>query len=164
MKMKMFLAGMMALALATTVAAQNKISGTSKCAKPETQQALEVGDVPNHSFAISKVKCTWSKPLEIAGLQSKEDSITAFDEIRGPKSSGRGAVVLTMSNGDQAHVSFSGAATLKDGVPQTSEGKWRFMRGTGKLKGLKGEGTYKGTGGADGMTYEVEGAYTLPTK
>ena len=39
----------------------------------------------------------------------------------------------------------------------------RFSSGTGKLKGLKGQGTYKGKGNADGsITYEVEGEYTLP--
>jgi len=42
-------------------------------------------------------------------------------------------------------------------------GTWSFTGGTGKLKGLKGKGTYKGTGNADGsMTYEVEGDYELP--
>jgi len=37
--------------------------------------------------------------------------------------------------------------------------------GTGKLKGIKGGGTYKGTAGADGsITYAVEGEYSLPAK
>ncbi len=37
--------------------------------------------------------------------------------------------------------------------------------GTGKLKGIKGGGTYKGTAGADdSITYAVEGEYSLPAK
>ncbi len=47
-----------------------------------------------------------------------------------------------MANGDKAFVRFEASATLKDGVPQTAEGKWTYVGGTGKLKGLKGKGTY----------------------
>ncbi len=51
------------------------------------------------------------------------------------------------------------------GLPPTEEGSWTLMRRTGKLKGVKTKGTYKGKAGADGtMTYEVEGEYQLPKK
>ena len=42
-------------------------------------------------------------------------------------------------------------------------GKWTFVNGTGKLKGIKGGGTYKGTGSADASTgnIEVEGEYSF---
>ena len=159
--MKKVLTLLIPLALATMAAAQTKISGTTVC-KPDKPLSLDVGDRPNHAFSISQAKCTWSKPMEIAGTQSKEDAITAFDEISGDKSRGRGLVTLTMASGDKAYVAFQGAGTMKAGAPDTAEGKWHFTRGDGKLKGLKGEGTYKGKGGADGITYEVEGEYTLP--
>ena len=67
-----------------------------------------------------------------------------------------------MSNGDKMYGRFHGSATLKDGAPDTAEGAWEFAGGTGKLKGIKGKGTYKGTAGPEGITYEVEGEYTLP--
>jgi hypothetical protein len=52
---------------------------------------------------------------------------------------------------------------LKDGKPVSGEGTWSFTSGTGKLKGIKGKGTYKGTANADGsMTYQVDGEYSLP--
>ena len=42
-------------------------------------------------------------------------------------------------------------------------GTWTFTGGTGKLKGIKGKGTYKDKGAADGSgTIEVEGEYELP--
>ncbi len=70
-----------------------------------------------------------------------------------------------MANGDKAYYRYQGTAVLKDGMPQTEEGRWSLIRGTGKLKGVKGKGTYKGKAGADGtMTYEVEGEYELPKK
>ncbi len=65
-----------------------------------------------------------------------------------------------MENGDKAYYRYQGTAVLKDGAPQTETGPWSLIRGTGKLKGLTGKGTYKGTAGADGtMTYEVQGEY-----
>src|SRR5947208_4629630 len=54
-----------------------------------------------------------------------------------------------MENGDKAYYRYQGTAVLKDGAPQTETGPWSLIRGTGKLKGLTGKGTYKGTAGAD---------------
>ena len=45
----------------------------------------------------------------------------------------------------------------------SSEGTWTYTGGTGKLKGIKGKGTFKGTPNPDGtMTYQVDGEYQLP--
>ena len=111
---------------------------------------------------LSKGKCTWSKPMEIAGTQTKEDVGTGFDELHGNKSQGHSYVVGAMANGDKMYVRTQGSATLKDGAIETAEGTWSFTGGTGKLTGIKGKGTYKGKGAADGSaTYEVEGEYEL---
>jgi hypothetical protein len=68
-----------------------------------------------------------------------------------------------MANGEKAYVRGDGTTTLKDGVPQTEEGKWTYAGGDGKFKGIKGKGTYKGKFAADGsLTLEVEGEYELP--
>jgi hypothetical protein len=69
-----------------------------------------------------------------------------------------------MANGDKFFVRLQGAATLKDGAVDTEEGKWTMTGGTGKLKGIKGGGMYKGKGGPEGTTAEVEGEYQFPTK
>ena len=104
------------LSAAPTVLAQTKISGTVQCSKPDEQHALEVGDRPNHSLMIAKGKCTWTKPLEIAGTQAKEDIGAGFDDITGNKSHGHGYVVNTWANGDKSYVRTQGSATLKDGT------------------------------------------------
>ena len=112
---------------------------------------------------IAKGKCTWTKPLEIAGTQAKEDIGAGFDDITGNKSHGHGYVVNTWANGDKSYVRTQGSATLKDGTIDSAEGTWSFTGGTGRLKGVKGKGTYKGKGASDGsVTYEVEGEYELP--
>jgi hypothetical protein len=163
MRFRTVLASLAALALAATAGAQTKISGTILCGKADPQHGIEVGDKPGHSLGISKESCTWSKPMEIAGAHSKEGYSVSSDETTVNKSSGSGFHVSTMDNGDKFHVRFYGSAALKDGAPQTAQGKWNFIGGTGKLKGINGQGTYKGKGNADGsVTYEVEGEYQLP--
>jgi hypothetical protein len=157
------LAFLLVLAVATVTAAQTKISGTVQCSKPDDLHVLEVGDQPHHSLTISKGKCTWTKPMEIAGTQTKQDVGTAFDEITGNKSHGHGYVVGTLASGDEMYVRTQGSATIKDNVMASAEGTWSFTGGTGKLRGVKGKGTYKGRGAPDGSaTYEVEGQYELP--
>jgi hypothetical protein len=51
-----------------------------------------------------KVRCSWSKPLEIGGLQTKADELTIFEEIVGTAGTDRTYVVGTMSNGDEVFV------------------------------------------------------------
>jgi hypothetical protein len=44
--------------------------------------------------------------------------------------------------------------------PATVKGRWSLMRGTGKLKGIKGGGTYEGKLEADEtVVLEFEGIY-----
>jgi len=49
---------------------------------------------------IAKGKCTWTKAMEVAGTQAKEDVGTGFDEISGNKSRGHGYVINTWASGD----------------------------------------------------------------
>ena len=71
--------------------------------------------------------------------------------------------MVTMTNGDKYYVRSQGSATLKDGVPESGEGKWSYAGGTGKLKGVKGKGTCTGKGAPDGTaTVEAESEYELP--
>jgi hypothetical protein len=41
------------------------------------------------------------------------------------------------------------------------KGTWSFTGGTGKLKGIKGKGTYTCTPSGDGVSCEIEGDYQL---
>ena len=155
-----------ALAFATAAAAEPiKISGTVQCAKPEVQQAIPTESDPGHLFSIYKVTCNWTKPLEIAGSQSKNASSIGYDEIKGTSAKGQGEHVTSLANGDKTFIRYQGSTTLKDGAPQTAAGTWNYTGGTGSVKGIKGKGTYKGKAGPDGsMIYEVEGDYEIPKK
>jgi len=164
MKVKSFSACLVVLTLATAASAQTKLSGTAQCAKPDAQHMIEIGDRPNHSFMISQGKCTWTKPLEYEGIQSKEGVTTPSDEVSGNTSRTHGYYVDTMANGDKARYRYEGKMALKDGKPESAEGTWTLVGGTGKLKGIKAKGTYKGQASGEGMTYEIEGEYETPKK
>jgi len=163
MKLRTILAPLAAMVLAAAAGAQTKISMAGQCGRPEQQQTLAVPDRPNHSLVIAQAKCTYSKPWEIAGVQGKDGVPTETQDVSGNASRFRGYYVETMANGDKIHYRYEGSATLKDGVPQSVENKWSAIRGAGKFKGIKAQGTCKGKGTADGgLTIECEGEYTLP--
>jgi len=163
MKAKIMFAFLIVFALAAAASAQNKISGTLQCGKADPGYTLQVGDRPDHAFTIFKFTCTWTKPTEIAGILHKNEEITAFGEVTGNRVRARSRNVDNLANGDKYYVSTEASETLKDGVLQTAEVTWTITGGTGKFKGIKGKGTTKGKGAADGTsTWDVEGEYELP--
>jgi hypothetical protein len=163
MKMRGVLVFLSAIALAAAATAQTKTSGTLQCSKSDPVNMIEVGDQPGHAFVIAKTACSWSKPMEIEGAQTKDGVSVGSEEMSGGKSSSSGTHWSTMSSGDKMFVRFQGKSTYdKDGKMLTSKGTWSYTGGTGKLKGIKGKGTYDGKGSPDGTAaYEVEGDYTL---
>jgi hypothetical protein len=152
------------LCLAACLGAQTKVSGTGKCGKPEQQQSIEVGDRPGHMLVIVKQTCSWTAPLEMAGVKGKSYTAYMTSDVMNGKSQDRGYVVVEMENGDKAYVRVNAGTAMmgKDGAPMSDEGTWSYSGGTGKFKGLKGKGTYKGKAGADGFEDQIEGEYTLP--
>lgn len=162
MKTKMALSLLIILLAVGSSRAQTKIAGAIQCGKPDPQHAIEVTGMPNRSLAVEQTKCTWTKPMEIAGLQTKDGVSTASDDISGNTVRVRGYHVTNMSNADTFRVSYSGEATTKDGALQSNKGTWAFIGGSGKLKGLKGKGTYTCAAAGDGISCEIEGEYTLP--
>ena len=149
-------------ALGAAETPRTKVSGTLQCAKPNPQYSVEVGDEPGHLLTLSKATCTWTKPMELGGQQTKEGTSANTDEVEGTKAEAHGLHTSTMANGEKIFVKYEGEATLKDGAPQSTQGRWRFKGGTGSFKRLHGKGTYAGTPGADGsMTFAIEGEYEL---
>jgi hypothetical protein len=164
MKYKSLVLTVLLVAFAGSALAQTQISGTLKCGdKPGTEYTVEIGDHPNHVLMLSKGTCTWTAPLEIAGLKSTAYSFANVAEIDGPKAQERGYGVTTMDNGDKAYGHYQDTGTVTEGGKTiTFEGTWSFTGGSGKLKGLKGKGTYKGSFADGKTTDQIEGEYTLP--
>ncbi|HEX6973700.1 MAG TPA: hypothetical protein VF147_04825 [Vicinamibacterales bacterium] len=156
---------LVALALATAASAQTKVSGKAHCAKADPDHAVEVGDAPGHMLTLRKAACTWGEGMEIAGMKATSGQDVATAEVTGAAMRDNGYHTATMDNGDRFTVRFSGSAKMNKDNTGTFDGKWTFVSGTGKLKGIKGGGTYKGTAAADGSSdVAVDGDYTMPAK
>ena len=141
--------------------AATPISGTQIC-KTAPPTPVAIGDKPNHAFAIVTAQCTWPKPIVIAGMASREGADLISTEISGNTASDLGYYLSSVANGDKYVVRFNGSSLSKDGKPVSGKGSWSFVAGEGKLKGIKGGGTYKGAANADGsMSYDITGEYTL---
>jgi hypothetical protein len=142
--------------------AQTKASGTLDCDKADPMHVIQIPDREGFSYAISQNKCTWTKPMTIAGIDGKEFINTAFSETAG-------ASIRTTATGATNYGTdrvYSRSTGTLDQKTLTYSGKWTFISGTGKLRGIKGAGTYtckaKGADPGAGYTCESEGEYTLP--
>lgn len=150
------------LELAAFCPAQSKISGTMHCARPDTDQQLDVGDSPGHVISITQTTCTWTKPLAIQGVQDTEGVSSQIGEVQGSTFSSHGYFVDTMANGDKIFLRYNATVTTADGEVQSIQGTWTYTGGTGKFKGIQGDGTFSGNAGGRGNSYDLEGEYTLP--
>lgn len=144
-----------------SASAQTKISGTVQCGKADTQQVIPVADRAEHSLGVQQFKCTRSKPLEIEGAKSKDDVLTETNDISGNTVHTRGFGVGTLDSGDKSFISYQGTAKMKDGNLESGRGTWGFTGGSGKLKGIKGKGTYTCAPSGDGSSCKVDGEYQL---
>ena len=137
---------------------KNSISGT--CAKPDVSQSIPAGDQPGHVFTLAQGKCL-SKG-ETGGAMSKEGVFSEHGEAKGNQVKTWGLYTETYDSGDKVFYNYQTTGTAKDGVFQTGSNKYQISGGTGKMKGIKGSGTCKLTGAADGgLDYSCTGEYTL---
>jgi hypothetical protein len=141
--------------------AQTEFAGAQKCDAPKPQYAIPVGDRPNHVMSLVKDKCTWTKG-EIAGVMLKDEEDVIASNLAGGVSHDKGYGTARSANGDKLFVQFKGTTMFKDTLPETGRGTWKFTGGTGKLKGIKGDGTFTGQYHPDGTsTFEIKGTYRL---
>jgi hypothetical protein len=139
-----------------------QLSGEGSCSMSDTAHTISVADRPDHLFVISRSKCTWTKPFEIAGAQSKGGTAVQFDEVRGNTASFHGVFLDIMSNGDTVRYRYEGTSRSKDGRPQSAEWNWVYAGGTGKMANLKGKGSCKGGWDRQGKnSWRCTGQYRL---
>ena len=144
-----------------SASAQTKVSGTAQCGKPDPMHVVPVGDRPDHNLAVEQFKCTYTKPMEIGGDKSKDGVSTETGDISGNTGHARGFHVATMESGDKFFVWYQGTSTNKEGAVVEVKGNWGFTGGSGKLKGIKGKGTFTCAPSGDALSCDVEGEYQL---
>jgi hypothetical protein len=152
-----------ALALTLSAVAQTKTSGSLDCEKADPRQVIPIPDREGYSYVIGQSKCTWTKPIAIEGLDAKGFVNTVFDEVTGASVRTTASGVTTYASGEKIYTHGSGTIDAK---AMTSTGKWTFSGGTGKVRGIKGGGTYtcklKSPEPGSAYTCDIEGEYTLP--
>jgi hypothetical protein len=136
-----------------------KVKGSLRCEKPEKAYAIDVPDRPGHSLYLTHRKCTWTEPMEILGTKTKEGEWDSFIERMEGTLRPHSYEIDTMDDGDKITFQTMGHVD-SDKNPTATKGRFSYMRGTGKFKGMKGGGTYEGNIDAnDVMTLEFEGEY-----
>jgi len=138
-----------------------KVDGKVRCGKPDPTYSIEVPDRPGHALVLTKRKCNWTEPMVFAGAKTKDGVAVDFTEKMEGTLHIHGFETDTLDNGEKVTWQSMGQVLAEKG-PVSSKGRWSLMRGTGKLKGIKGGGTYEGKLEADdALTLEFEGVYDL---
>jgi hypothetical protein len=140
--------------------AQTKLTSSGKCGKPDAHQDIAAGDQIGRLFALASGKCATKG--EVGGAASKEGVFSEHGEVSGDHSKVSGVFVETFDSGDKIFYTYQATGTMKDSAFQAGENKYQITGGTGKMKGIKGSGTCKTTGTADGgLEYTCTGKYTI---
>jgi hypothetical protein len=144
------------------ISAADHFTATCECGKADPQHLLPAGDRPDHSLGVEAVKCSWSKPLEIGGDKTKDSVATETVDMAGSRFHVRGVHELTMQSGDKVALPYQGAGSSKNNQEAQTKGTFTFADGIGKLKGIKGSGTFDCKSVGDALSCAVEGDYELP--
>jgi hypothetical protein len=150
--------------LALNAVAQTKVSGTLECDKADSTYSIQIPEQEGSSFAVVKGgKCTWTKPFTQAGIDSTKNDEVIFIEATSTSVKWISSGVTYYKNGDKTFWRNTGTYDPKTMI---ATGKWTYVGGTGKFRGIKGGGTSsskdKSAELGAGFTGECSGEYTLP--
>ena len=141
--------------------AQTKITGSLDCEKADPMHVIQIPEREGFSYVIAQYKCSWDASIE--EFKTKDYLNIVFSEAMGASVRTTATGVARLSNGDRLYSHNTGT---RDPKTLTSTGKWTYTLGTGKLRGIKGEGTYtckrKSAEPDAGITCTSEGVYTPP--
>jgi hypothetical protein len=148
--------------LAVSALSAQQLTGEGTCGTPEVSQEVPIGDRPEHSYSVSKNTCSWTKPFEIAGQRAEPGTAVQTDERTGNTARFRGHYLDPMSGGDTVHYAYEGTTKFKDTMtPESVAWTWTIANGTGKLAGLTGKGTCKGSWATGKYLWSCAGSYQL---
>ena len=123
------------------------------------REALYVHDEPDHALMMVEME---GEPLEyevgVAGEFVSRRSVNFHDRTRGSGPM-QGYAVTNFQFGS-VYSRFEGN---RDGSTKVTTGTWKVYKGTGKLAGIKGDGTFKVTAGKSPTEFvlDMEGEYEL---
>ena len=143
---KMLVVAACLLVFASAALAQEKLVSKWHCPKPAAAQKYDVGDEPDHAYAIMQGTCNATS----SSAGEKTGAYTEFQETWKASYTNHGRFNVTLDNGDKMYYTYKGSG---DPGKKTASNKWEIVKGTGKHKGAKGSGTCSGKllddGGSD---------------
>jgi len=146
------------LLFGSVLLAQNKIETKWKCAKDSAMQKLDVGDMPDHAYAVAQGTC--SATASESGFDEKSGAYTEFRDMKKARMSTHGRFLVTMGSGDKVYYTY--ANSVPADIKKPASNKWTIDSGTGKYKGIKGSGVCSGMAHEDGSgDWHCTGTYTL---
>jgi hypothetical protein len=159
MKYKVLCACALFAAAVVSTPAQKKNSMSGTCTKPDAQ-SIPAGDHEGHMFAVQTGTC--ESKGEIGGAMSKEGKYSEHTDVMGSRVKAWGVYVETFDSGDKVFFNYQTHATVNKGAFASGGNTYQISGGTGKMKGIKGSGSCKLTGTADGgLNYACTGEYTM---
>jgi len=123
------------------------------------RECLYVHDEADHTLMILELE---GEPIEyevgVAGEFVSRRSVNFHDRIKG--SGPMQGYTITNFQYGSVYSRFEGE---RDGNTKVSTGTWKTYKGTGKLAGIKGEGTFRVTTGenTNEFTLDMEGVYEI---
>jgi hypothetical protein len=159
------LSGMMVVVVLFAMAAIDYAAAGEKVKSRATSvrtkwHSIEVGDEGGHTIAVFENKNVYFN--EKTGEKSTGISSGLLDmNFKTGKGTVNGYVVRTYSNGDKVISSTEGKPVGKG----HSKGTFTIIRGTGKYKGIEGNGTWESKSLAPGISeLIIEGETEMPNK
>ena len=144
------------LVLASVATPQAKVDTKWHCPNVSANYELQVGDVPDHSYAILQGTCS---AVSASGLPEKSAAYTEFVESWKASNKFFGSWNVTLRDGDKIFYSYQGAEQTGSKMPVTDH--WKISGGTGKYKKVNGSGTCTGRVHDDGSSdWECVGEYS----
>lgn len=139
-----------------SAAMAQKIDTKWHCAVPTANHKFDVGDEPDHGYALAQGGCT----ATASGSGEKAGAYTEFQEVWKASFTNHGRFNVTMDNGDMAYYTYEGSGPADITKPVSN--KWKILSGTGKHKGIKGSGSCSGTRHEDGSSdWVCTGKYSM---
>jgi hypothetical protein len=123
------------------------------------RQMIYVGDQIDHTLMLTAME---GEPIEyekgVAGEFESRHSVGFHDRIKGAGPM-QGYAVTTFAEG-QVYTRYEGQ---RDAKTKVTSGTWKTYKGTGKLKGISGQGTFTVSVGSKPEEYilELVGDYDL---
>lgn len=147
------------VSVGATAAERHKISGIQIGLGYASKTEAVIGDAPNHTVVFGAMNWIGKSPdpdFDGAVVTSHfyQDTVSTGGTMLGYNTQ-------VHKTGERTFYSVEGSIRYAPkeggGVEFLFEGRWKATGGTGKFRGIKGDGTVKGRGSAQGMTMEWAG-------